>query len=102
VITAVDTNVLLDVFGADISHGVRSANALRHCLREGALVACEAVWAETGVAQPAVMAPTTTPKMSNSGSTWTRNGSQRETPGRASSAALSGASDGSSQARSTI
>jgi len=52
VITAVDTNVLLDVFGADISHGVRSANALRHCLREGALVACEAVWAETGVAFP--------------------------------------------------
>src|SRR3972149_6240772 len=52
VITAVDTNVLLDVFGADATHGIRSANALRGCLREGALVACEAVWAETAVAFP--------------------------------------------------
>jgi len=52
VITAVDTNVLLDIFGADATHGIRSANALRRCLREGALVACEAVWAETGVAFP--------------------------------------------------
>ena len=52
-ITAVDTNVLLDVFGADAKHGIRSANALRRCLREGALVACEAVWAETAVAFPA-------------------------------------------------
>jgi hypothetical protein len=52
VITAVDTNVLLDVFGADATYGIRSANALRRCLREGALVACEAVWAETAVAFP--------------------------------------------------
>jgi len=52
VITAVDTNILLDVFGADATHGVRSAEALRRCLREGALVACEAVWAETAVAFP--------------------------------------------------
>jgi predicted nucleic acid-binding protein len=52
VITAVDTNVLLDVFGADARYGIRSANALRRCLREGALVACEAVWAETAVAFP--------------------------------------------------
>jgi predicted nucleic acid-binding protein len=52
VITAVDTNVLLDIFGADVTHGIRSANALRGCLREGALVACEAVWAETAVAFP--------------------------------------------------
>ena len=51
-ITAVDTNVLLDIFGADATHGIRSANALRHCLREGALVACEAVWTETAVAFP--------------------------------------------------
>lgn len=51
-ITAVDTNVLLDIFGADATHGIRSANALRGCLREGALVACEAVWAETAVAFP--------------------------------------------------
>ena len=46
-ITAVDTNVLLDVFGADPKFGPASAAALRDCLREGALVASEVVWAET-------------------------------------------------------
>lgn len=49
-ITAVDTNVLLDVFGADAKFGTASAQALRRCLGEGALVACEAVWAETATA----------------------------------------------------
>jgi len=48
VITAVDTSVLLDVFGADSEFGPRSADALRGCLAEGSLIACEAVWAETG------------------------------------------------------
>jgi len=47
VITAVDTNVLLDVFGADSEFGPRSADALRACLANGSLIACEAVWAET-------------------------------------------------------
>jgi predicted nucleic acid-binding protein len=47
VITAVDTNVLLDVFGADPAFAMASAEALRRCLREGALVASEVVWAET-------------------------------------------------------
>jgi predicted nucleic acid-binding protein len=47
VITAVDTNVLLDVFGADAKFALASAEALRNCLREGALVASEVVWAET-------------------------------------------------------
>ncbi len=46
-ITAVDTNVLLDVFGADPKFSQASAEALRRCLREGALVASEVVWAET-------------------------------------------------------
>ena len=46
-ITAVDTNVLLDIFGADLRFGTRSADALRRCLEEGALCACEVVWAET-------------------------------------------------------
>ncbi len=46
-ITAVDTNVLLDVCGADPKFGLLSAQALRRCLNEGALVACEVVWAET-------------------------------------------------------
>ena len=48
-ITAVDTNVLLDVFGADPDFGPRSAEALRACLREGPIIACEVVWAETAV-----------------------------------------------------
>ena len=46
-ITAVDTNVLLDVFGADPKFALASAEALRRCLSEGTLIACEAVWAET-------------------------------------------------------
>ncbi|MGA7872256.1 MAG: type II toxin-antitoxin system VapC family toxin [Candidatus Binatus sp.] len=46
-ITAVDTNVLLDVFGADPKFAPASSEALRECLRQGALVASELVWAET-------------------------------------------------------
>ena len=45
-ITAVDTNILLDVFGADPSFGIRSKTAIRTSLSEGRLVACEVVWAE--------------------------------------------------------
>ncbi len=48
-ITAVDTNVLLDVFGADPTHGRRSLEALRRCAGEGQLVACEIVWTEVAV-----------------------------------------------------
>jgi predicted nucleic acid-binding protein len=47
VITAVDTNVLLDIFGADPRFSAASAEALRRCLRDGALVASAVVWAET-------------------------------------------------------
>jgi predicted nucleic acid-binding protein len=47
VITAVDSNVLLDVFGADPKFGPASSEALRECLKEGALIASEVVWAET-------------------------------------------------------
>jgi len=47
VITAVDTNVLLDVFGADPIYGARSAQALRDCIAAGSLIACDVVWAET-------------------------------------------------------
>lgn len=46
-ITAVDTSVLIDVFGNDPTHGHASAEALRQCLREGSLIACGVVWAET-------------------------------------------------------
>jgi len=46
-ITAVDTNILLDVFTADGAHGPRSAAALGRVRQEGAIVACDIVWAET-------------------------------------------------------
>jgi predicted nucleic acid-binding protein len=56
VITAVDTSVLLDVFGADPEFGARSADAMRRCLAEGALIACEVVWAETAASFDATAA----------------------------------------------
>lgn len=46
-ITAVDTNVLIDVFANDPTFGHPSADRLRECLRDGAVVACEVVWSET-------------------------------------------------------
>jgi predicted nucleic acid-binding protein len=52
VITAVDSSVLLDVFGADPKFGPSSAAALRSCLSEGRVIACEVVWAETGACFP--------------------------------------------------
>lgn len=51
-ITAVDTSILLDVFGADPTFGPRSLEAVRTCLGEGRLVACEVVWAEVAVSFP--------------------------------------------------
>lgn len=45
-ITAVDANVLVDVFIADRRFGERSREALRLCRHEGSLVACDVVWAE--------------------------------------------------------
>ena len=45
-ITAVDSNILLDVLGGDPTFGPVSANALRAATQEGRLVACEVVWAE--------------------------------------------------------
>jgi predicted nucleic acid-binding protein len=46
-ITAVDTNVLFDVFDPDPEFGERSSAALRACHEAGGLIACEVVWAET-------------------------------------------------------
>lgn len=46
-ITAVDTSVLIDVFGADPRFGAASALALRAGLNEGSVVACDIVWSET-------------------------------------------------------
>lgn len=49
-ITAVDTSVLIDVFGADPRFGAASGNALRRCLNDGSVVASEVVWGETRAA----------------------------------------------------
>lgn len=49
-ITAVDTNVLLDVLGADPTYGPNSRDALQRCLDEGSLILSEVVWAETAAA----------------------------------------------------
>ncbi len=51
-ITAVDTNVLLDVFANDPTFGSRSLAILRDCLADGPLIACEVVWAELVAAFP--------------------------------------------------
>lgn len=52
-ITAVDSSILLDVFGADSNFGAASREALRRCLREGDLIACDVVWAEVVASLPA-------------------------------------------------
>lgn len=44
--TAVDSSVLLDVFGGDPRFGVASREALRAAYNAGPLVACDVVWAE--------------------------------------------------------
>jgi predicted nucleic acid-binding protein len=51
-ITAVDTNVLLDVFANDPEHATASADLLRACMAQGQLVVCEIVWAELAAAFP--------------------------------------------------
>ena len=84
-ITAVDTSVLLDVFGADAAHGPASRDALRRCVREGSLIACDVVWAEVAAAfpEPAAAAdamarlgvafsPTTAPAAAAAGTAWRR------------------------------
>jgi predicted nucleic acid-binding protein len=44
----------VDVFGADPEFGTRSRDALRTCIREGGLVACDIVWAEVTAGFPDV------------------------------------------------
>lgn len=46
-ITAVDTNVLLDVLSSDEKYGEPSRDALASSLAIGTLVICEVAWAET-------------------------------------------------------
>jgi predicted nucleic acid-binding protein len=55
VITAVDTNVLLDVFGADKTFGPRSRDALREAIDGGGVIACDVVWAELAASFPSTM-----------------------------------------------
>ena len=45
-ITAVDTNVLLDVFLRDDRHGDRSREWLRAAYDAGAIIVCDIVYAE--------------------------------------------------------
>jgi predicted nucleic acid-binding protein len=45
-ITAVDTSVLIDFFGADRRFGQASRAALRRCADEGSLIGSALVWAE--------------------------------------------------------
>ncbi|MBN1425039.1 type II toxin-antitoxin system VapC family toxin [Candidatus Fermentibacteria bacterium] len=51
-ITAVDTNVLLDVFLDDPCFGMSSAALLRRCIGEGVVAVGEVVWAECAAAFP--------------------------------------------------
>ena len=93
-ITAVDSNVLLDVFGADPTFGRASREALRRCLSEGGLIACDVVWAEVAAAFGSTDAaadaldrlgvrysPTTAPAAQAAGTAWRayrRRGGSRE------------------------
>lgn len=45
-ITAVDTNVIIDILAGDPRFGPSSAAALRSSLAAGSVIACEVVWAE--------------------------------------------------------
>ena len=49
-VTAIDSNVVLDVLVGDPTHGPASAEALRSALSEGSVIACEVVWAEVAAA----------------------------------------------------
>ena len=51
-ITAVDTNVLIDVLEPDPLFGPVSATALRQAIGQGGLIACEIVWAEVSTRFP--------------------------------------------------
>jgi len=48
VITVVDTNVVLDVLADDSRFASPSAHAMQAALMDGALMACDVVWAEIG------------------------------------------------------
>jgi len=49
-ITALDTDVLIDILEPDPTHGNASLGLLRRAMREGSVVACEVVWAQVATA----------------------------------------------------
>lgn len=51
-ITAVDTNILIDIFSANPKFGLLSKEYLHRCLQEGTVYACEIVWIETATVFP--------------------------------------------------
>ena len=51
-ITAIDTNVLIDIFASDPIFGESSAQAVRTCLQQGSIHACEVVFIETASVFP--------------------------------------------------
>jgi predicted nucleic acid-binding protein len=46
VITAIDTNILIDILEPDPVFGPASKEALKRCFQDGSVIACEVVWAE--------------------------------------------------------
>lgn len=51
-ITAVDSNVLIDILEPDPRFGRASAAALRDAISHGGLIACDVVWAEVAARFP--------------------------------------------------
>jgi predicted nucleic acid-binding protein len=49
-ITGIDTNILIDILEPDPVFGEFSREALKECLAQGHVVACEVVWTETATA----------------------------------------------------
>lgn len=49
-ITAVDTNILVDILEPDPIYGTMSKELFKQCLREGLVVACDVVWSELATA----------------------------------------------------
>ncbi|WP_454064721.1 type II toxin-antitoxin system VapC family toxin [Candidatus Nitrospira salsa] len=52
--TAIDTNILINTFGADPIYGIRSKETFRSRVQRGALIACEVVLAEVIALFPTV------------------------------------------------
>jgi hypothetical protein len=49
-ITAVDTNILVDILEPDPIYGTMSKELFKQCLKEGLVVACDVVWSEVATA----------------------------------------------------